>query len=125
MPHCCPQKQQCVFTSRSGSTAALTRCPPGYMRSGPNAVSSSCVSGGSAAIGAPSVVSGRRQGALGQRQHLTPAGGADVLIVPAAHRRQFVAVSHLALHLDEILDVNLRCEPVLAAHAFGLLSFAS
>src|SRR5262245_16589070 len=55
MPHCCPQKQQCVLTRRSGSTEVSTRKPVWYARSGPNVASSSGVRGGSAAISPPSL----------------------------------------------------------------------
>src|SRR6516164_4447786 len=56
MPHCCPQKQQCVLTSRSGSTEESTRWPVGYPFNGPNLASNSGVRGGSAAIGSSWVV---------------------------------------------------------------------
>ena len=35
MPHCCPQKQQCVFTRRSGSTLVDRRMPVATDRCGP------------------------------------------------------------------------------------------
>src|SRR4051812_44131175 len=35
MPHCCPQKQQCVFTSFSVSAPASARIPCAYARCGP------------------------------------------------------------------------------------------
>src|SRR5215510_5788878 len=57
MPHCCPQKQQCVLTSRSGSTEESARWPVGYAFNGPNLASSSGVRGGSAAISPSRVIS--------------------------------------------------------------------
>src|SRR6476646_10131217 len=35
IPHCCPQKQQCVLTSRSGSTEVDSRAPVIDDRCGP------------------------------------------------------------------------------------------
>ena len=36
MPHCWPQKQQCVLTSRSGSAEVDSRSPDMTARCGPN-----------------------------------------------------------------------------------------
>src|SRR6476646_3512189 len=47
MPHCCPQKQQCVLTIRSGSTSAFQPLAGIRFRVGPNcATSSGIVTGG-------------------------------------------------------------------------------
>src|SRR5437762_6694204 len=81
MPHCCPQKQQCVLTRRSGSTELSTRWPVGYAFSGPNFASSSADRGGSVAIGSSFGRRGGPQPPVRQREHLPPAGGADVLVV--------------------------------------------
>src|SRR5262245_31452861 len=121
MPHCCPQKQQCVLTSRSGSTEASTRCPVGYAFSGPNLASSSAVSGGSAAI-APSLLGGP-QVSLRQSEHLPPAGGADVLVVAGGVVGPVVTVAQLPLDDDQVVDVDLRRERPLTAGARGLLAF--
>src|SRR5262245_39971574 len=80
MPHCCPQKQQCVLTSRSGSTEESTRWPVGYAFNGPNLASSSGVRGGSAAIGI-SLEAGVPQVSLREGEKLPPAGRTDVLVV--------------------------------------------
>src|SRR5262249_51947842 len=122
MPHCWPQKQQCVCTSRSGSIAESIRWPVGYDRSGPNFASSSGVRGGSEAIG-PSL--GRRAGpqvSLCQCEHLSPAGGTDVLVVAVGDLRPVVAVAQLTLDGDKVLDVHLRRERLPAADATGRLA---
>src|SRR4051794_40892660 len=102
MPHCCPQKQQCVFTRRSGSTDESTRRPVGYDRSGPNVASRSGLRGGSAAIGASlrgppgdGAPRGRcgPQVSLCQGEQLAPAGGADVLVVAGGVFGPVVAVT--------------------------------
>src|SRR5262249_23740668 len=123
MPHCCPQKQQCVFTSRSGSTEASTRWPVGYDRSGPNRASRSGVRGGSAAIRAPPRPRGGPQAPLSEGEHLSPASGADVLVVATGVLRPLVAVAQLALDGDQVLDVDLRREGGVAACAGRRLAF--
>src|SRR6476661_6919949 len=112
-PHCWPQKQQCVFTSRSGSTLVDSRTPVIADRCGPNR---SMIRRGSTGISAtfgylclsfvtwPAEALGRRrpgvqiplpQRPLRQTEHRAPALGADVLIVPAA--RQLVAKAEFLL----------------------------
>src|SRR5262249_18295870 len=107
MPHCCPQKQQCVFTSRSGSTEVSTRWPVGYDRSGPNLASSSGVRGGSAAIGSSVGRRGVPQVSLREGEQLAPAGGADVLVMARSVLGPVVAVAQFPLDDDEVLDVDL------------------
>src|SRR5689334_22181894 len=108
MPHCCPQKQQCVLTTRSGSTAASMRRPVGYARSGPNFASSSGLRGGSAAIGLCLLLRGVPQVSLGHGEHLAPAARADALVVAGGVIGPFVAVAQLPLDEDQVLDVECR-----------------
>src|SRR5262245_51986677 len=123
MPHCCPQKQQWVLTSLSGSTEASTRWPPWYARCGPNFASNSGVTVASAAI-APSL--GRRgdipQMPLRQGKHLTPASRADVLVVAGGVSGPLVVVAELARNDDQVIDVDLRCENRPAAGASCLFT---
>src|SRR5262249_50148641 len=107
MPHCWPQKQQWVFTSRSGSTDESIRRPVGYDFSGPNLARSSGVKGGSAAIRSPFPCGGPEL-PLRQAQHLPPAGGAHPLVVAGGVLGPVVPVAQLPLDADQILNVNLR-----------------
>src|SRR5262249_38298658 len=108
MPHCCPQKQQCVLTRRSGSTEVSKRNPLWYARSGPKVARSSGVRGGSAAIGPSFRRRGGPQAPLGEGEHLPPAGGADVLVVARGVLGPLVVVAQVALDVDQVLDVDLR-----------------
>src|SRR5262249_43522938 len=121
MPHCCPQKQQCVLTSRSGSTEVSTRWPVGYAFNGPNLASSSGVRGGSAAIGT-SREAGVPQVPLRQGEQLPPAGRTDVLVVARRVLGPVVAIAQLPLDNDQIFDVDLRRERLVAAGAGRLLA---
>src|SRR5215813_7580086 len=96
MPHCCPQKQQCVLTSRSGSTEESTRWPVGYAFNGPNLASSSGVRDGSAAIGF-SLGRGFPQVPLREGKQLSPAGRTDVLVVARAVLGPVVAIAQFPL----------------------------
>src|SRR3954465_11592770 len=95
MPHCCPQKQQCVLTSRSGSTLVDRRIPVIAERCGPKR---SMMRRGSAGISATNghlhvpiftwhgvrVLSPQRS--LRQAEEGAPALGADVLVVVAVRQ---------------------------------------
>src|SRR5215831_9161412 len=109
MPHCCPQKQQCVLTSRSGSTEESARWPAGYAFNGPNLASSSGVRAGSVAIGS-SLERGVPQVPLREGEQLAPAGRTDVLVVARGAIGHVVVIAQLVLDRDQILDVDLRGE---------------
>src|SRR5262245_38285036 len=121
MPHCCPQKQQCVLTSRSGSTEESARWPVGYAFNGPNLASSSGVRGGSRAIG-PSRERGVPQVPLREGEQLSPAGRTDVLVVARRVLGPVVAVAQFPLDSDQVIDVDLRRERLPAAGAVCLLA---
>src|SRR6516164_2740012 len=106
MPHCCPQKQQCVLTSRSGSTHESARWPVGYALNGPNLASSSGVRAGSAAIGS-SLGRGVPQVPLREGEQLSPAGRTDVLVVARSVLGPVVAITQLPLDDNQIIDVDL------------------
>src|SRR5262245_8135088 len=116
IPHCWPQKQQCVFTRRSGSTAESMRWPDGYARSGPNVASSSGVSGGSTAIGS-SLRRRRPQASLREGEHLAPTRRTDALIVAGGMLGPVVPVAELPLDRDQVVDVNGRRVRLPAAGA--------
>src|SRR5262249_43122891 len=121
MPHCCPQKQQCVLTSRSGSTEASTRWPVGYAFNGPNLASNSGVRGGSVAISS-SLERGVPQVPLRKGEQISPAGRTDVLVVAQRVLGPVVAIAQFLLDHDQIIDVDLRRERLLAAGAGRLLA---
>src|SRR6185369_12384126 len=107
---CWPQKQQCVFTSRSGSPIALQ--PPGgtWFTCGPNCSTSAETSAGSFAID-PSGKSSPRggpQAVLVQGQVPAAAGGADILVVGPV--RELVLDPERGLDPLQVLDVQLRGE---------------
>src|SRR5215813_13642180 len=119
MPHCCPQKQQCVLTSRSGSTEESARWPVGYAFNGPNLASNSGVRGGSAAIGSP-LGRGIPQVPLREGEQPSPAGRTDVLVVARRVLGPVVVIAQFPFDNDQIIDVDLRRERFLTAGA-GLL----
>src|SRR5512133_2738954 len=93
-PHCCPQKQQCVFTSLSGSTLVDRRWPAITDRCGPKRWIVSYGSTGSRAMsvlvprGEPLVERGDPvlEGAaprrpLGEAEQRAAAARADLLVV--------------------------------------------
>src|SRR5262245_11363417 len=121
MPHCCPQKQQCVLTSRSGSTEESARWPVGYAFNGPNLASNSGGRGGSAAIGS-SLERGVPQVRVREGDQLSPAGRTDVLVVARRVLGPVVAVAQFPLDNDQIIDVDLRRERLPAAGAVRLLA---
>src|SRR5262245_56530013 len=92
MPHCWPQKQQCVLTSLSGSTAVESRSPDIDDRCGPKRAMILSSSVGIVAtmpslLGGGCGAAGRCQppplGALCQPEQRAPALGADVLVMTA------------------------------------------
>src|ERR671910_136146 len=105
MPHCCPQKQQCVRTSRSGSTVVFRS------------------SMGRVAIVDDSI----RQRVLPQRtlreaEERPAATRADLLVVIRSFTwLHLVAESELLLDSCEIAHHQLRRERRAAAPAFSLL----
>src|SRR5215472_12662188 len=101
IPHCCPQKQQCVLTSRSGSTEESARWPVGYAFNGPNLASNSGVGGASAAIGFP-LERGVPQVPLRQREQFSPAGRTDVLVVAPSVFGPVIAIAQCPLDNDQI-----------------------
>src|SRR5262249_55613315 len=121
MPHCCPQKQQCVLTSRSGSIDESMRWPVGYAFSGPNLASSSGVRGGSAALGS-SLEGGVPQVPLRESEQLPPAGRTNVLVVTGGVLGPVVAIAQLPFDNDQIIDVDFRRERLVAAGAGRLLT---
>src|SRR5262245_16022165 len=107
MPHCWPQKQQWVLTSRSGGCVRSSPQPPGGVkaRCGPKR---SWVSGGLATCGL-------LQAQLGARQGLPLAGRAEVL--PAPRRGRGIVEAELPEHLLQVVDVQARGEALAAARA--------
>src|SRR5262249_7994152 len=121
MPHCWPQKQQCVLTSRSGSTEESMRWPVGYTFKGPNLASRSGVRGGSAGIGG-SLEGCVPQVPLRESEQLPPAGRTDVLVVAGGVLGPVVTIAELSLDNDQIIDVDLGRERFVAAGAGCLLA---
>src|SRR3954447_7293614 len=74
IPHCWPQKQQCVGTTLSGSTPVSARIPSMRLRCGPHALARASSDLGSVAIAFP-------KPSLRDGEHRAAAGGADALIV--------------------------------------------
>src|SRR6188474_3195441 len=120
MPHCCPQKQQCVFTSRSGSTLVDRRTRVIGDRCGPNRAMMGRGSTGTSATLAtlPLVEVLLPQRSLRQTEHCAAALGTDVLVVTAA--RQLVAKAEFLLDGGEITHHQLRGIRLPAAPACGL-----
>src|SRR6188472_429423 len=128
MPHCCPQKQQCVFTSRSGSTLVDSRTPVIAERCGPKR---SMMRRGSAGISATDrylhvqffTWRGIRglspQGALRQTEECAPALGTDVLVVAAT--RQIVAKVELLLDDGQVAHHRPRGKGLATSTARRLL----
>src|SRR5678816_2795397 len=113
MPHCCPQKQQCVFTSRSGSTLVDSRSPVIDDRCGPKRSMMRIGSTGTSATALPCLSliaclaeAGRQrraavqilapQRALRQSEERPAASGTDLLIVAASC--QLVVKPELLFH---------------------------
>src|SRR5688572_27324069 len=115
IPHCCPQKQQCVGTILSGSASVSKRGASIRLRCGPQTSDRTSCSLGNVAISADPqwcVFAGTRVAApdlaLCDGQHRAPAGGADALIVLDAGRAGLVVVAELALDFDQVVDLQQR-----------------
>src|SRR5262245_23558837 len=113
-PHCWPQKQQCVFTSRSGSALVESHRPAAGDRCGPKR-SMMC----SSSVGIVATVlqtsDFRLQTfcmpcpALRQPEQRAPAARADLLVVRgAAFRIHLVRETELTLDGDQIADHDRR-----------------
>src|SRR6186713_1076755 len=113
MPHCCPQKQQCVFTRRSGSTLVEARAAVVPDKWGPNRPMIARSSAGSVAIRSALPLTrkcGRclhagiqvclPQSSLRQAEEGPSALRADLLIVAAVGH--LVREPELALYSGEI-----------------------
>src|SRR6266498_3755930 len=74
MPHCWPQKQQCVDTSLSGTAPVSALAPSIRLRCGPQALTSASSDLGSVAMSFP-------EPPLRDGEQRSPAGGADALVV--------------------------------------------
>src|SRR5688500_13483501 len=119
MPHCWPQKQQCVLTRRSGSSAVVPRVPTD--RCGPNARVISRSSTGSRAMSLHLRPGRRRpERALGQAKGRSPARGTDLLVVLDAAPARLVPEPEVPLDRDEVAD-HRRRRVVAAAAAAGRL----
>src|SRR6476646_5821227 len=108
MPHCWPQKQQCVCTILSGSTPVSARIPSMRLRCGPHALARASSDLGSVAIAFP-------EPSLRDGEHRAAARGADALIVidvrtgrGAQRAPDVVLISQLPFDVDEVLDLQQR-----------------
>src|SRR5256885_15894040 len=108
IPHCWPQKQQCVGTTLSGSTPLSARIPSMRLRCGPHALARASSDLGSVAIAFP-------KPSLRDGKHRAAAGGTDALVVVnvrtgrGAQRAPDVGlISQLTLDLDQILNLQQR-----------------
>src|SRR5688500_5434447 len=126
MPHCWPQKQQWVLTSRSGSMLVDSRAPVIADRCGPKRSMMRTGSTGISATTATLPLVGTAvhvlppERALRQPEERAPAPGADLLIVPAA--RQLVPESKLLLDGDEVANHGHRRVGLPAATTRRLLA---
>src|SRR6516162_2500069 len=114
MPHCCPQKQQCVFTSRSAGCRDSSCQPPGgvYAGCGPNLSSkTSGETGGSATR-----LLLQAQLSKGKRVPLT--GGTQFLPGRACSIHSIVK-TELRQNAFQIVDVHTRSISFAASFAFG------
>src|SRR5262245_38130755 len=127
MPHCCPQKQQCVLTRRSGSALVDRRNPDIADRWGPNR---SMIFSGSAGSVAPVSPFGSRRtvgrptapcAALRQSEQRSPAARADLLVVFGT-LLHLVRKPQLSLDRRQVADHHRRRKPQTAAPARRLLA---
>src|SRR5690606_31040711 len=123
MPHCWPQKQQCVFTRRSGSMPVSRRMPEEKERCGPKASMICSFSRGRVAMGGGGYELGPGRGAaeefpLSGGQKGAFARGTNELIVPGVGIRDGVIVSEPLLHMRQILRVHDRHVRLAAPFAF-------
>src|SRR5262245_47527778 len=124
MPHCWPQKQQCVLTSRSGSALVDSRAPAGTDRCGPNRSMMRRSSTGIVAT-----LLSRRQprsqavaprAALREPEQRAPAARTNLLVVVGAGH--FIGKTQLALDGCEVAHHHGRRERPVAAAAARLLA---
>src|SRR4051812_9976409 len=113
-PHCCPQKQQCVFTSRSGSSLELSRTFPD--RWGPKAWVILRSSTGTVAKSLPR----GPERALREPEKDSPAARTDVLVV-LQRARKLVAEPEVALDRNQIAHHGQRGKGGAATGALRLL----
>src|SRR6187402_3880058 len=104
MPHCWPQKQQCVRTRRSGSTVVESRSPRIRARCGPNrSIMFSSSTGRVAIVAQPVVQRAPPERTLCEPEQRAPAPRTDLLIVVRAFLRlHLIAESELPLDLGEV-----------------------
>src|SRR6266545_6935223 len=105
MPHCCPQKQQCVLTSRSGSMLVDRRAPDMLDRCGPN-----CAVIRRSSTGSVAIVCGLRtpESALRKAEQPAAAARTHVLIMPAVGQR--VREPELVFHTRQVANHHGGCE---------------
>src|SRR3546814_430733 len=101
MPHCCPQKQQCVFTVFSSACDAVPDQPPGgmYFSVGPNwRISSSMVAGG---LGTSFLLCFQ----LRERKCYSFAAGTNLLpkVFTVAHR---IIKTQLRQYIPQVIDLH-------------------
>src|SRR6185436_1893684 len=117
MPHCWPQKQQCVFTRASGGWRAFSSYPPGgaSLRCGPHRSMSTSGDAGRSAKGVlPHAELGRGQApALASRAERLPVTGRPV---------DRVVEPELGQHGPQVLHMEARGEALAAAGAERRLS---
>src|SRR6185369_3560684 len=110
MPHCCPQKQQWVFTNFSAGWMDSSCHPPGgtYCKCGPNCSFSASADAGGLAICL------LLHCQLRERDQLSFAGGTQILPVPAGRG---VIKSDLRQNTFEVIGMHARCVTLAAACA--------
>src|SRR5262249_33939931 len=114
-PHCWPQKQQCVFTRRSGSALVDRRMPAITERCGPNR---SMIFSGSAGIVA-TMSPGRGGG--GVAQALAPCPGlGETKQRPAATRADLLIVLGALVHLVRETQLPLDDHQIAHHHRRGV-----
>src|SRR6516225_865309 len=126
-PHCCPQKQQCVFTNRSGSVLVESRKPVIVDRCGPYA--SMIFSGSAGRIATTSPLGGAFAQsvapglALCQAEQRASASRADLLIMIGA--LHVVRKAQLTLDRRQVPNHHGRRVRTSTATTGGLLAARS
>src|SRR5690242_12484539 len=118
MPHCCPQKQQCVFTSFSAGWVDSSRQPPGGVNCwcGPNfSIRTSGDCGGLA-------TSLLLQAKLGHRERLALARRTQLLPIAGRSRHRIVE-AELRQNKLEVVNVHARGVALAAAGACRTFAF--
>src|SRR5262245_5912605 len=113
MPHCWPQKQQCVFTRRSGGWRVFSSHPPGgaSLRCGPQRAVRASMEAGSSAKALLLL-----HADLGGAEALPFARRAERLPMPG-RTLDAVVEPELRQHVPDVIDVKRRCEGRAAAGA--------